>query len=122
MARGSFSASFFHKHMVKESGGRRMQFPWRSIWVVGVTTKILLFVWAATLGRVLKIRNLICRRQVLVNWCCMCLKHVESIPYLLLHCSLAHQLWTVALALFRMVWVQPRSIDAALWSWKGGRE
>ena len=67
----------------------------------------------------LTIDNLIRRRQVLVNWCCMCRSDAESIPHLLLHCRVAYHLWTVALALFGMVWVQPGSVVDVLWSWKG---
>ena len=111
----------YYKCLVGEGRGQGLQFPWRSIWVFAMPTKISFFVWAATLGRVLPIDNLIRRRQVLVNWCCMCRANTESIPHLLLHCSMAHQLWTVALALFGMAWVQLRSIGAVLWSWKGGR-
>ena len=37
------------------------------------------------------------------------------------HCKVAYQLWTVALALFEMSWVQPMSVVDVLWSWRGGR-
>ena len=58
---------------------------------------------------------------MLVNWYCMCRADAESIPHLLLHCSVAHQLWTVAWVIFGMVWVQPGTVREVLLSWEGGR-
>ena len=51
----------------------------------------------------------------------MCRSDAESIPHLLLHCRVAYQLWTVALAVFGMVWVQPGTVTEVIWSWRGGR-
>ena len=50
----------------------RTAFPGQSIWIPGVPTKVSFVVWLAALNQVLTINNLICRRHVLVNWCCMC--------------------------------------------------
>ena len=80
-----------------EGGG---QFPWHCIWVPGVPTKVSFFVWATALGRVLTIDNLIRQRQIMVNCCCICRSNAESIPHLLLHCSVAYQLWMAALVWF----------------------
>ena len=56
----------------------------------------------------------------MVNWCCMRRSDVESIPHLFLHCSVACQLWTVALAVFGVAWVQLGTVREVLWSWRGG--
>ena len=116
--KGDFSVSSFYKVL---SGTGTESFPWQSIWVPGVPTKVSFFVWSTALGRILTIDNLIRCRQILVNWCYMCRSNAESISHLLFHCPVAHELWCVALALFGMTWVQPSTIKEVLWSWRGGR-
>ena len=116
--KGIFSVSSFYKFL---SSKDRPGFSWQSIWIPGVPTKVAFFVWLAALDRVLTIDNLIRRRLVLVNWCCMCQKDAESISHLLLHCPVAYQLWVVALSFFGMTWVQPGTVLNVLWSWRGGR-
>ena len=59
--------------------------------------------------------------QMLVNWCCLCRENAETVDHLLLHCSVAHQLWSLLFAMFGMTWVQPGSVQRVLWSWQGGR-
>ena len=116
--KGVFSVSSFYHSLI---GERMASFPWQMIWYAGIPPKVSFFVWTATLNRILTLDNLIRCRQVLVNWCCMCRAAVESIGHLLLHCMVATELWSLILAIFKVQWVQPRSVTTALWSWQGGR-
>ena len=46
-------------------------FPWCSMWFVGAPPKVSIFIWLASLERILTIDNRIRRRQVIINWCCV---------------------------------------------------
>ncbi|GMP71230.1 hypothetical protein CsSME_00029724 [Camellia sinensis var. sinensis] len=49
-------------------------FPWKTIWVVGSSSKVAFFVWTAALNRILTIDNLIWRRHVSLPVCVSALK------------------------------------------------
>ena len=57
--KGDFSVSLFY-NILSNKGGE--SFPWQSIWIPGIPTKVSIFVWSAALGRILTLDNLICRR------------------------------------------------------------
>ena len=61
--------------------------------------RFLFFVWMATRNRILTIDNMIRRRQVLVNWCCLCRADAESVDHILVHCMVASELWSLVLAI-----------------------
>jgi hypothetical protein len=82
-------------------------FPWKSIWTAKVPPRVAFFSWTAALGRLLTIDNLRKRNLILVDWCCMCKKGGESVDFLLLHCPLAWELWSMVLGLFGVHWVMP---------------
>ena len=88
---------------------------------MGIPPKVSFFVWAAALNRILTIDNLIKRQWILVNRCCLCCADAESVDHLLLHCSVASQLWALVFSIFGVTWVQPSLVSSALWSWQGGR-
>jgi len=52
----------------------------------------VLFVWSATLGKILTMDNLRKWDVIVVDWCCMYKKSVESLDLLLLHCKMASAL------------------------------
>jgi hypothetical protein len=54
-------------------------FPWKTLWKVKAPSRIALFTWMATFGKILTIANL--RRQdlTLVNWCCLCKKNEKTV-------------------------------------------
>jgi hypothetical protein len=61
-------------------------FPWKSIWKVKeAPSRVMYFVWTATLGKILMLDNLKKRNVVVVGWCCMCKKSGESLDHLLIH-------------------------------------
>jgi hypothetical protein len=71
-------------------------FPWKIIWKTKVPPRI------AALGKLLTIDNLRKHHLIIVNWCCLCKSSGESVDHLLLHCSLAWELWSMVFGLFGM--------------------
>jgi hypothetical protein len=54
----------------------------------------------------------------------MCKRNWESIDHLLLHCDLAHVLWSALFSQFKLVWVMPRRVldlCACWWSSRRSR-
>jgi hypothetical protein len=47
----------------------------------------------------------------------MCKKSGESIEHLLLHCDVAHDIWSFFYRLFGVEWVMPRRVLDLLSSW-----
>uniref|UniRef100_A0A2N9EIT8 Reverse transcriptase zinc-binding domain-containing protein n=1 Tax=Fagus sylvatica TaxID=28930 RepID=A0A2N9EIT8_FAGSY len=84
--------------------------PWKSIWKPKVPTRVAFFVWTAALDRILTTDNLRRRRVIIMDWCCMCKNNGESPSHLLLHCSVARDLWNFILSLFGLQWVMPRDV------------
>ena len=113
---GKFSVKSFYQMLC---GVRVSLVPWRSIWFPGLPPKVSFFVWIAALNRILTIDNLNRRGWVLVNRCCMCGSAEETVDHLLVHCSIASQLWSLIFALFGVTWVQSGSVSSVLWSWSG---
>ena len=53
------------------------------------------------------------------NWCYTCKWNGESVNHLLLHCSIATDLWSMVLGLFGVHWVMARSAIELLACWQG---
>lgn len=43
--------------------------PWKTFWQAKY--QVAFFVWSAVLGKILTVENLIKRRMIIVDWCCM---------------------------------------------------
>lgn len=97
-SKGLFSVASYYCEVV---GGVAILFPWKSVWVTRLSSKIAFFVWTMALGCITNIDNLIQHSHILVNWCYMCCKNVELVNHLLIHCSIASQLWFLIVGLFR---------------------
>ena len=41
------------------------------------------------------------KRQLVINWCCMCKRVGETTNHLLLHCLIARELWNMVFVLVR---------------------
>jgi hypothetical protein len=84
--------------------------------------KVAFFVWSAALGKILTIDNLRKRHVIVIDRCCMCKRHGESVDHLLLHCEVAGALWNTIFSRFGLSWVMPsRVIDLVACWWTGGR-
>ena len=97
-------------------------FPWKGIWRVKVPRRVSFFVWCVAWNKNLTGDNLRLRELVLVDWCIMCRHCGETVDHLLLHCEMAHRLWSFALITFGLSWIIPRSIPDFLfgwWNWVG---
>ena len=75
-------------------------FPWKIIWKAKVPPRIAFFSWTAALGKLLTMDNLRKRHLIIVDWCYLCKQSGESVDHLLLHCSMARELWSMAFGLF----------------------
>ena len=89
--RGYYS-SFYPPNLVS--------FPWRMIWHSKVPPRVAFFSWSTSLGKILTIDNLHKRRVIVLNWCYMCKRCEKSVDHLLLHCSIAWELWSLVFCLF----------------------
>ena len=47
---------------------------------------------------------------ILISWCYTCKPDGESVDHLLIHSSLARELWDTILVLFGVQWVTPRRV------------
>ena len=94
-------------------------FPWKSIWKVKVLVIVNFFAWTAALGWILTVDNFQKRGLIVVDWCSICKWSGESIDHLLLHCDLAHALWSVLFSLFDVKWAMNGRVIDLLACWKG---
>jgi hypothetical protein len=112
--RGLFEVKSYYGVLNRKDGP---SFPWKSIWRVKTLARVALFVWIATLGKILTNDNLQKRNVVVIEWCCMYKKSGESIEHLLLHCEVGRDLWSYIISLFGVEWVMPRMVLELLTSW-----
>ena len=94
-------------------------FPWKCVWKAKIPPRVAFFIWTAALGKILTTENLRRRRVIILDWCCMCKASGESTNHLLLHCSVAWELWNMVFILFGIFWVMPKSVVDLLTCWNG---
>ena len=111
-----FTVKEFYHTLCPSSLG---SFPWRSIWKAKVPPWITFFSRTTALGRVLTIDNLRKRNLIIVDWYCLCKQSGESVDHLLLHCSLAKELWSMVFGLFGVHWVMPCHVFQLWAGWLG---
>lgn len=78
-----------------------------------------LFIWTATLGKILTLERtygrVFCDNRDVIA----CAKSKESTDHALFHCQIVSTLWQKSFGLFRLVWVMPRRLADLLACWKG---
>ena len=94
-------------------------FPWKNVWKSKVPLRVAFFIWTAALGKILTTDNLRKQRVIILDWCCMCKLSGESVNHLLMHCSVAWELWNLILILFGDQWAMPRDVVDLLTCWNG---
>ena len=96
-----------------------LSFPWRMIWQSKVPPRVAFFSRSAFLGKILTTDNLRKRHVLVLDWCSMCKNCGESMDHLLLHCSIACELWSLVFCLFGIHWVMPHKVIELFESWQG---
>ena len=91
---GEFTVQSFYETL---RGSPPMSFPWKAIWKVKAPRRVSFFIWTAALGKILTSDNLIKRGYSLLSWYCMCRRSGETVDHLLIHCSVAAELWNLYL-------------------------
>ena len=54
----------------------------------------------------------------MLDWCYMCKRCGESVDHLLLHCSIAWELWSLVFCLFGIQWVMPHIVLDLFETWQ----
>lgn len=83
------------------------------------SSRVVFFSWSASLGGILTIDNLQKRHILLLDWCYMCKRCMESVDRLLLHCPIAYELWSMVFGLFGINWVMLERVIELFASWLG---
>ena len=95
-----FKISTFYHLLGAPPSTSDQSFPWKIIWRLKVPLRVAFFVWITALGKSLIIDNLRLRKIRITDWCYMCKCNGKSVDHLLLHCSIALDLWSMILGLF----------------------
>ena len=111
-----FEVSSYYEVLI---GSGDQSFPWKSIQKSKVPFKVALFVWIAALGKILTIDNLRLLKIWILDWCFMCKSNGELVDHLLIHCSIAMELWAMVFSLFGIHWVMPKMVVDLLACWQG---
>ena len=112
---GNFSVKLLFKGMDQSEN---VVFPYKFIWNSQVPTKVGLFSWEASWGKVLTLDNLK-KGRALANKCFLYGKEEETVDHLLVHCPQTRVIWELLLAIVGVKWVFPLSVREALLSWGG---
>jgi hypothetical protein len=112
---GAFDTRSYYQALCGNMG---TAFPWKGIWKVKASRRVAFFVWTAAWGRILTCDNLRRRGIVLVGWCCLCKCSGETVDHLLLHCSVAAELWRFVYKMFGVDWVMSRCVLDRLAGWR----
>ncbi|KAF3651267.1 putative transcription repressor MYB6-like [Capsicum annuum] len=91
--------------------------PWKLIWRTKLPYKIMCFTWTAIREAILTQDNLCRRKFQLANRCFMCQHSSETVNHLLLHWSVASDLWNMFLSISGISWVLPRNVKETMESW-----
>ncbi len=114
--KGIFEVRSYYYVLVQSTSS---YFPRQSVWNSKVPSWVAFFIWTTAWGRILTTDNLRRRGIIILDWCCMCRSDGESVNHLLLHCSVAQELWNMILNMFGVSWVMPRDVVDLLACWAG---
>ncbi|RVX20330.1 DNA ligase 1 [Vitis vinifera] len=96
-----------------------MGFPYKSIWVARVPTKVAFFAWEASWGKVLTLDSLQRRGFQLPNRCFLCECEEESVNHILIYCTVVRALWDIVFGLVDVKWAFPGTVKEVLARWRG---
>jgi mannosylglycoprotein endo-beta-mannosidase len=112
---GRFTVKSFYNTL---SGDSFSLLPWREVWRSKVPMRVAFFVWEVLHGKILTIDNLRRRGLCVIDWCYLCKADAESVDHLLLHCSVASDLWNFVFRMVQLSWVMPATIVGVIQCWK----
>ena len=115
--KGKFIVSSFY-HSLTELGDPT--FPWKGIWVNRVTSKVCFLSCTADRWDILTIVNLWRRKIVVIEWCYMCKRNVETTDHLLIHRDAASELWRCVFSIFGVQWVMHGAVKELFACWNQG--
>ena len=81
-----------------------MPFSWKAIWRNKAPQRVSFFVWTATQEKIPICENLIKIGFSMVSRCCMCHCSGETVDHLLIHYSMAFELWSFTFRMFGVQW------------------
>ena len=81
--------------------------------------RVAFFVWTVILENILTIDNLRKRQILILDWCCMCKRNMESVDHHLTHCSIAFDVWSMVFTLFGIHQVMLKMVVELLACWQG---
>ena len=93
-------------------------FPWKSIWGVKAPQRVSFFVWSVAWGRIVTCKNLTKLGYVLAGRCCLCRCSGEIVDHLLLHSSVATEVWSFVFHSIGVEWVLLGSVMDYLYGWR----
>ena len=73
----------------------------------------------SSLVKILTTDNLHIRSIIVLDRCYMCKRWGELVDYLLLHCPIAYELWSLVFCLFGLHWVMPLKVVELFEFWQG---
>ena len=111
---GDFDIQSYHNKL-KDSPS--IVFPWKGMCRVKVPRHVSFFVWCVAWNKILTGDTLRLSGLDFVDWCIMCRHYGETIDHLLLHCEMAHRLWSFVFITFGLSWDIPRLIPDFLFRW-----
>ena len=96
---GVFNVCSFYNSLLEAP---YVSFPQQSIYCVKLPKMVSFFFGTAARGEILTIDILVKKKLRLVNLCCLCQCDEETVDHLLLHCKLAHEMWSEVFLMFRV--------------------
>lgn len=90
--RGVFYVCSYYRALKPQT---QIFFPQKLLWKPKVPPNVSFFLWIVALGKILTIDNLMMRKVVVVDWCCLCNRNGETTNHLLLPCPIAQELWNM---------------------------
>jgi hypothetical protein len=104
--RGMFDVRYFYNFLVPHESNH---FHGKSIWQ-HYPLESGFFTWIAFLRKILIMDNLRKWHVIVIDWCCMCKRGVETVDHLFLHYEIVSVVWRVVFSHLGLACVMPRRV------------
>ena len=112
--KGTFSVKSLYEHFRKVEVA---PFPTKFIWSALHPPRVSFFTWCVSHSKILSIENLQKRGWFLTNRCYLCMKNLETVDHLLIHCEFTRFCWDTFLLKFGIAIAAPGTCLELLKSW-----